>query len=244
MIDLALINWDYMISIVISFTVAAAFMAIYSKIRRSYTEEVVDVKEPMTEAVVSEYSRRLKHVEKMLVELHVRIDNLESRAAHQNNLQLSRSPSDIDAQSATESMTSQQESQIQAKRHITHVPTQQINSVVQPSSSSALVKSGIQGIQNGTMDYILKLLSERPRTSREIQSSIGRTREHTSRLMKRLYESHLVDRQSNSRPYKYTITEAGHVKISVQPKRDSGFEIENTSHDVMDIQAQLQHSNP
>jgi predicted transcriptional regulator len=106
------------------------------------------------------------------------------------------------------------------------------------------MKNGIQDIQNGTMDYILKLLSERPRTSREIQSSIGRTREHTSRLMKRLYESQLVDRQSNSRPYKYTITETGHVKISIQPKRDSGFEIENTSHDVMDIQAQLQHSNP
>src|SRR5919198_3411604 len=242
MIDLALVNWDYMISILISFTVASAFMAIYSKIRRSYTEEVVDVKEPMTEAVVSEYSRRLKDVEKMLVELHVRIDNLESRAAHQNNLQLSRSPSDIDAQSATESMTSQQESQIQAKRHITHVPTQRINSVVQPSSF-ANVKNGMQDIQNGTIDYVLKLLSERPRTSREIQSSIGRTREHTSRLMKRLYESHLVDRQSNSRPYKYTITEAGRLKINVQSEKEISSGNENIQHHVIDIHSRLQHNN-
>jgi predicted transcriptional regulator len=87
------------------------------------------------------------------------------------------------------------------------------------------------------MDYVLKLLSESPRTSREIQYSIGRTREHTARLMKRLYESRLVDRQSNSRPYKYTITEAGRVKINVQPRRDSSFGKENTSHELMDIHA-------
>ena len=37
---------------------------------------------------------------------------------------------------------------------------------------------------NGTTDYILKLLVERPRTSREVQFAIGRTREHTARLMK------------------------------------------------------------
>jgi DNA-binding HxlR family transcriptional regulator len=243
MVDLALVNWDYMISIVISFTIAAAFMALYSKRRPSYTAEVVDLKEPMTEAVVSEYSRKLKYIEKMVIELRVRIDNLESREPHQGNSQSSRSPSDTDAQFHTESMTSRQESQMQTKGHITNMPTQEVNSVVGPSSS-ALMKNGIQDIQNGTMDYILKLLSERPRTSREIQSSIGRTREHTSRLMKRLYESQLVDRQSNSRPYKYTITETGRVKISVQPKRNSSFGMENASHDVMDIHARLQHNDP
>jgi CRP-like cAMP-binding protein len=242
MIDLALVNWDYVISIVISFIVAAAFMALYNKRRRSYAE-VADANEPMIEAVVSEYSRRLKYIEKMIIELRIRIDNLESREPYQYNSPWSKKPSDTDAEFHAQSMMSQQESQIQTKRHITSVPTEQISSVIQPLSS-VIAKNSMQDIQNGTIDYVLKLLSERPRTSREIQSSIGRTREHTSRLMKRLYESHLVDRQSNSRPYKYTITEAGRVKINVQPKGDSGFGKENTSHDMMDIHGRLQHNNP
>src|SRR5206468_2280588 len=53
-------------------------------------------------------------------------------------------------------------------------------------------------VPHNTPDYILKLLSDKPRTSREIQNAIGRTREHTSRLMRKLYERNLVGRDSNS----------------------------------------------
>ena len=69
-------------------------------------------------------------------------------------------------------------------------------------------------MQNSTLDYILKLLSERPRTSREIQHAIGRTREHTSRLMKGLYEMNLVTRESNIKPFKYAITDTGRIKLN------------------------------
>jgi hypothetical protein len=62
---------------------------------------------------------------------------------------------------------------------------------------------------NGTTDYILKLLSERSRTSREVQVAIGRTREHTARLMKKLYESGAVSRDINTKPFRYSITDAG-----------------------------------
>jgi len=93
------------------------------------------------------------------------------------------------------------------------------------------------------MEYILKLLSERPRSSREIQSSIGRTREHTSRLMKKLYEAHLVDRQSNSRPYKYAITHSGSIKINIQSEKDTSSEKENNMHNMINIQPPLQQNN-
>ncbi|MDQ3885368.1 MAG: transcriptional regulator [Thermoproteota archaeon] len=62
---------------------------------------------------------------------------------------------------------------------------------------------------NGTTDYILKLLSERPRTSREVQLSIGRTREHTARLMKKLHDLGLVSRDINTKPFRYNITDVG-----------------------------------
>jgi hypothetical protein len=62
---------------------------------------------------------------------------------------------------------------------------------------------------NGTTDYILKLLYERPRTSREVQHAIGRTREHTARLMKKLHDLGLVSRDINAKPFRYNITDAG-----------------------------------
>lgn len=62
---------------------------------------------------------------------------------------------------------------------------------------------------NGTTDYILKLLYERPRTSREVQHAIGRTREHTARLMKKLHDLGLVSRDINAKPFRYKITDAG-----------------------------------
>ena len=62
---------------------------------------------------------------------------------------------------------------------------------------------------NGTTDYILKLLVERPRTSREVQFAIGRTREHTARLMKKLHDLGLVSRDITTKPFRYNITDAG-----------------------------------
>ena len=62
---------------------------------------------------------------------------------------------------------------------------------------------------NSTTDYIFKLLVERPRSSREVQLAIGRTREHTARLMKKLHNLGLVSRDVNMKPFRYTITDAG-----------------------------------
>ena len=63
--------------------------------------------------------------------------------------------------------------------------------------------------QNSTIQYILKLLHNEPKTSNEIKNAIGRTREHTSRLMKKLYEMNLVERDVKNRPFRYRLTEAG-----------------------------------
>lgn len=68
--------------------------------------------------------------------------------------------------------------------------------------------------QNGTIDYILKKLNDESLTTREIQRVVGRTREHTSRLMKKLYEEKLVDRDMDMKPFRYTITDEGRKRLS------------------------------
>jgi predicted transcriptional regulator len=50
-------------------------------------------------------------------------------------------------------------------------------------------------------------------TSRDIQVTLKRSREHTSRLMKKLFENGLVQRNIETKPYTYSITEKGKLKI-------------------------------
>jgi predicted transcriptional regulator len=59
-----------------------------------------------------------------------------------------------------------------------------------------------------TVDSILRML-EVPLTSREIQRKINKSREHTSRLLKKLYSEDVVMRDESVRPYKYKITDEG-----------------------------------
>lgn len=56
---------------------------------------------------------------------------------------------------------------------------------------------------------VLNLLIKGAKTSREIEVNIGRSREHTARLMKKLYEKGYVIRDIRNKPYKYSITDLG-----------------------------------
>ena len=62
---------------------------------------------------------------------------------------------------------------------------------------------------NRPVEYILKKIENNSLSTREIQKIIGRSREHTSRLMKKLYDNRFVERNINSKPFKYTITDEG-----------------------------------
>ena len=75
--------------------------------------------------------------------------------------------------------------------------------------------------QNSTIQYILKLLHNEPKTSNEIKNAIGRTREHTSRMMKKLYEMDLVERDVRNRPFRYRLTEAGNKYLHQEYHSDA-----------------------
>lgn len=72
---------------------------------------------------------------------------------------------------------------------------------------------------NATEHYILKIILKESLTSNEIKNAIGRTREHTSRLMKKLYELQLVDRDITTKPFKYKLTEQGKKYIGEQVEK-------------------------
>ena len=65
-----------------------------------------------------------------------------------------------------------------------------------------------EALRLNTVDTILRML-EVPLTSREIQRKIDKSREHTSRLLKKLYSENIVMRDGSTRPFKYKITNEG-----------------------------------
>ena len=65
-----------------------------------------------------------------------------------------------------------------------------------------------------SVKHVLKLITKKPMTSRDIEVTFGgRSREHVSRLMKKLFDDGLVERDATNRPYTYSITDSGKKHI-------------------------------
>lgn len=82
--------------------------------------------------------------------------------------------------------------------------------------------------RNGTVEYILRKLDDTSLSTKEIQLMIGRTREHTSRLMKKLYDEKLVEREISNKPFKYSITDEGRRRLSKHSSLDIHYYLEHS----------------
>jgi Mg2+ and Co2+ transporter CorA len=107
----------------------------------------------------------------------------------------------------------------ESQRSASHVISPVTKSVIITEKKDD-VKGGDFGLRLNTTDSILKML-EVPLTSREIQRRIKKSREHTSRLLKKLYSENIVMRDETTRPFKYKITNEGR-KLLGQATSSSG----------------------
>jgi len=64
-----------------------------------------------------------------------------------------------------------------------------------------------------SVTFVLKKITQGPMTSRDIEVIFGKSREHVSRLMKKLFEDGFVERDASTRPYRYTITDKGRERV-------------------------------
>jgi hypothetical protein len=184
------VNLDYVILGVL-FYCAGLVTVMGARRLRSAARRDYHADDAVVEAVVGEYTRRLRDYDRVIAEMKAKVDIVEAR------------------------------SQTMMQPHMLVQPASQVQPHAQPVSEPVAVTQHApvtpdEG-QNGTVDYILKLLAERPRTSREVQHAIGRTREHTARLMKKLHETGLVSRDVNAKPFRYNITEAGRTRLRGKP---------------------------
>ena len=143
---------------------------------------------------------RIEYYERQLIDMKIRLDSLEIQGVEENpvdpNLELK---------------------QFIEKLVETKEPEKEIEVVKEPEivlekEISTPNLSNIEPVS--PVDYVLQLITNKDMTSRDIQITTKRSREHTSRLMKKLFESGLVQRNTEAKPYSYSITEKGKEKIN------------------------------
>lgn len=188
--DLVPLSSDLVISGIFAFLVGMAGTALYHRFKTIFEEGRYKTNEVIIEAVVLEYTRRLRDYDKVIAELRAKVDIIDSKVK----------PHEVVSQEAS-----------QPQPHVALM-----SEPVTVTQHAAIGKE-----VNSTTDYILKLLAERPRSSREVQLAIGRTREHTARLMKKLHDLGLVSRDVNTKPFRYNITDAGRGMLKKRPEAAS-----------------------
>jgi hypothetical protein len=213
--DLALlgvtVDLNFVILGVLAYAVGLVSVMAYGKLRTVSRRDHYRADDAVVEAVVQEYTRRLRDYDRVIAEMRAKVDIAEARINS-----FSQQPHYVQVPVAAMSQPPQP-----------HAPAVS-EPVTVTQRAPSVIEEKFEG-QNGTTDYILKLLAERARTSREVQHAVGRTREHTARLMKKLHDSGLVSRDLNSKPFRYTITEAGRARLREKPAQLAQNEMEQTA---------------
>lgn len=185
----------------VPFLLGALVMLIYYRIKSQFKAsnlaniEVIDT-------IISQYNHRQDQYEGIINELKIKTELLESKISKKpdNNIKT--------INHAIDDSTSQQISQYSEERN----ELSELSRVITESNDVKMTASDEYFHTGDTLEIILKLLLNGPLTSREIQRGIRRTREHTSRVMKKLYELKYVDRDINHKPFRYNITDLGRLQ--------------------------------
>ena len=200
-----------LIPIIVPFLVGLTFGFTYNRISVNIGKIIPKVHKntSVINAITSEYARRMEKYDSAIADLRVRLDVIELQ--NQKHLLTQQLHSTESTPSVTLVDASHDPSHDQSQHpsfHAYHRPKRE-----EPLREISGDVSDPNDVQNGTAGYVLKLLDGRSMTSKEVQHAIGRSREHTSRLMKRLCEYGFITRDSNNKPFTYALAEAGQLRL-------------------------------
>ena len=179
------------LGVIVAFLVGLGGLYGYYKVK-----PFIKTKSEMTDASQSE---RLEYYERQLIDMKIRLDALEIQGIEQKT-----EDPNMELKQFLEKLASNQV-QEQPVEQVIEAPEVEEKPVSTPKTSHV-------EFANPT-DYVLHLITNKAMTSRDIQITLKRSREHTSRLMKKLFEDGYVQRNTNSKPYTYSITEKGKAKV-------------------------------
>ena len=184
---------EVILGVILAFLIGLGGLYLFFKVR-PFIKSSSDVVDP-TQA------ERLEYYERQLIDMKIRLDALEIQG-------IEESPVDPNLE-LKEFMEKLVENNVKREKEIEVVEKPEI--VVEKPVSVPNI-SNIEYVS--PTDSVLHLITNKAMTSRDIQITIKKSREHTSRLMKRLFENGLVQRNTETKPYTYSITEKGKSKIT------------------------------
>jgi len=183
---------EVILVVIVSFIVGLIGLYGYYKIRPfiKITNDIVD----------SSQLERLEYYERQLIDMKIRLDSMEMQGIEQKN----EEPS-LELKQFLENLAKNQKI---IEKPIESVKTEVV-SKEEPNSTHRMPNLD----HNNAVDYVLHLITDKAMTSRDIQITLKRSREHTSRLMKKLFDDGYVKRNINTKPYTYSITDKGKERI-------------------------------
>jgi len=182
---------EVILSVILAFLIGLGGLYLLLKIR-PLIKSSSDVIDPTS-------SERLEYYEKQFIDMKIRLDVLEIQRVEE-------SPTDpnLDLKQFMQKLVENNE------------PEKQVEIIKEPEIilKKQISIPNIPNIEHvSPTDYVLHLITNKAMTSRDIQVTLKKSREHISRLMKKLFESGLVQRNIETKPYTYLITEKGKTKI-------------------------------
>jgi len=175
---------DVIFGLVLAFIGGLFTLFVYSRLKR------VSTSNDQTKAD----SERLEFYERQLIDLKIKLDAIDLE-----NLSFS--------QEIPQNVVKNEEKHIRVVEKQVQIVTKQVpvptRVEITPNMSSGDI-----------VEAVLRLITDRSRTSRDIQITLGKSREHISRTMKKMSDNGLVERNTNAKPYSYSITQNGLSKLS------------------------------
>ena len=182
---------EVILGVILAFLLGLGGLYLFFKVR-PFIKSNSDIADPTQ-------TERLEYYEKQLIDMKIRLDALEIQGVEENPID-----PNLDLK------------QFMQKLIETKGPEKQIEVIKDPEVvlEKQVSTPNMTSIEHvSPTDYVLHLITNKAMTSRDIQITTKRSREHTSRLMKKLFESGLVQRNTETKPYIYSITEKGKSKV-------------------------------
>ena len=182
---------EVILGVILAFLMGLGGLYLFFKVR-PFIKSSSDIDDPTQ-------TERLEYYERQLIDMKIRLDALDIQGVEENPID-----PNLDLKQFIQKLveTKEPEKKIEVIKESQIVPEKQIST------------PNITNIEHvSPTDYVLHLITNKAMTSRDIQITTKRSREHTSRLMKKLFESGLVQRNTETKPYIYSITEKGKSKV-------------------------------
>ncbi|GBL41448.1 hypothetical protein EMGBD3_08160 [Nitrosarchaeum sp.] len=177
---------EVILGVIVSFVIGLVGLYSYYKIRPFIKTK--------NEMVDSSQLERLEYYERQLIDMKIRLDAMEMQGFEQKT-----EDPNLELKQFLEKLAKNQQ--------VIQKPTDLlIKTDIMSKEEPVSIRRMPNLDHNNATDYVLHLITDKAMTSRDIQITLKRSREHTSRLMKKLFEDAYVQRNTNTKPYTYSIT--------------------------------------